>query len=49
MKILAQIYSNKVIHKVMITNRTFTYDEVEFELPVRCKMGFMDGWFKVGW
>jgi hypothetical protein len=28
----------------MITNRTFTYDEVEFELPVRCKWDlWMDG------
>jgi hypothetical protein len=33
--------------KVMITNRTFTYDEVEFELPVRCKWDlWMDG---LGW
>ncbi|OCB77994.1 PD-(D/E)XK nuclease-like domain-containing protein [Flavobacterium crassostreae] len=33
--------------KVMITNRTFTYDEVEFNLDTRCKWDlWMDG---LGW
>jgi hypothetical protein len=33
--------------KVMITNRTFTYDEVEFSLDTRCKWDlWMDG---LGW